>query len=203
MDILLNVLLNTTPLEWAANAMTAVCIFLAGRNNVHTWWTGIVACILFMVLFFQHRLYADVTLQLFFVATSVVGWWGWVHTKSKPALKVTYASFGSMSVMLGVAAVVYAAYTYVLVSYTNAVAPFADTAVLVLSVVGQLLLMRRNVQSWPVWLAVNTIAVPLFFSRELYLTSFVYMLFWINAIVSWKHWRELQLQDIECGTYVD
>ena len=32
------------PLELAANAFTAAAIVLAGRNSVHTWWTGIVGC---------------------------------------------------------------------------------------------------------------------------------------------------------------
>ena len=69
----------TAPLEWAANGMTAVAIVLAGRNNVHTWWTGIVGCTLFAILFAESRLYADVALQGFFVATSVAGWWKWAR----------------------------------------------------------------------------------------------------------------------------
>lgn len=48
--------MSWTPLEFAANFMTLVCIFLAGRNNVHTWWTGIVACILFGALCLDLRL---------------------------------------------------------------------------------------------------------------------------------------------------
>ena len=67
-----------TSLEIAANLMTAICIFLAGRNNVHTWWTGIVACVLFGVLFYTSKLYADATLQIFFVVIGVLGWIGWV-----------------------------------------------------------------------------------------------------------------------------
>ena len=62
-----------TPLELAANAVTATSIFLAARNNVHTWWTGIIGCTLFGMLFWDSQLYADVLLQAFFVATSVYG----------------------------------------------------------------------------------------------------------------------------------
>ena len=40
-----------TPLELAANAVTATSIFLAARNNEHTWWTGIIGCTLFGMLF--------------------------------------------------------------------------------------------------------------------------------------------------------
>lgn len=30
----------SSPLEIFANGITTVSIFLAGRNSVHTWWTG-------------------------------------------------------------------------------------------------------------------------------------------------------------------
>ena len=53
------------------------------------------------------------------------------------------------------------------------------------------LLMQRKVDNWPFWILVNTIAVPLYASRELYLTSFLYGLYWINAIVAWIWWRRL------------
>ncbi len=51
--------------EVSANLLNAVSILLAGRNSIHTWWTGIVSCLLFGVVFLGARLYADVTLQGF------------------------------------------------------------------------------------------------------------------------------------------
>jgi nicotinamide mononucleotide transporter len=55
------------PLEIFANIFNLVSVFLANRNHVHTWWTGIVGTILFGVLFFEVKLYADVILQIFFI----------------------------------------------------------------------------------------------------------------------------------------
>lgn len=69
-------------LEIGANGLTALAILLAGRNSVHTWWTGIVGCSLFALLFFQAKLYADVLLQAFYVVTSVLGWWKWVRGRA-------------------------------------------------------------------------------------------------------------------------
>jgi len=48
---------------------------------VHTWATGIGGCTLFGFQFFESRLYADVTGQVFFVVISIVGWNQWRHTK--------------------------------------------------------------------------------------------------------------------------
>jgi nicotinamide mononucleotide transporter len=181
----------TSPLELAANAFTAAAILLAGRNNVHTWWTGIVGCTLFGVLFAQNRLYADVVLQMFFVGTGVLGWWRWLRGNHGSPLPITHAGWRSLAWMIPAGVAATAAYGALLHFYTNAYAPFIDSAVLVFSVIAQLLMMQRRIENWPVWLLVNTIAAPLYFSRGLHLTAFLYLCFWVNAIVSWIWWTRL------------
>ena len=178
-------------LEIAANVMTAICIFLAGRNNVHTWWTGIVACILFGILFYSVQLYADTTLQVFFVVTGIIGWVAWVKGDNNQERKITKLH-PDMAVFAFCAAVAVAiVYGSILHNFTDAYAPFIDSTVLTFSVVAQILLMMRVKETWLVWLLVNTLSVPLFYSRELYLTAALYGVFWINAIVSWFHWQKL------------
>lgn len=180
------------PLELAANAFTALAIVLAGRNNVHTWWTGIVGCSLFALLFYDSRLYADVVLQAFFVATSVAGWWKWVRGGAAgAALPVTHATLASLLWTAPAGALATAAYGALLHHYTNAYSPFFDSAVLVFSVIGQFLMMQRRVEHWAFWLLVNTIAAPLYFSRGLHLTALLYAGFWVNAALSWRAWRRL------------
>ena len=73
--------------------------------------------------------------------------------------------------------------------FTNAYAPFIDSLVMTFSVLAQLLLMRRKLENWYCWLVVNSLAVPLFASRELYLTAFIYSLFWCNAWYGLYRWR--------------
>ena len=76
------------PLEIAANVVMATSIFLAGRNNIHSWWTGIVGCTLFAVLFYRSQLYADVALQLFLIVTCVIGWRQWLRGDHGRALHI-------------------------------------------------------------------------------------------------------------------
>ncbi len=176
-------------MEIAANVFNASSIVLAGRNNIHTWWTGVVGCVLFALVFFQARLYADVTLQGFFILTSVVGWWHWAAVRRGAPLPVRRAERAKV-VWLGLAALGGSlGYGWTLQRYTNAAAPFVDSLVLAFSVLGQFLLMGRRYENWWCWLLVNTIAVPLYMSRGLHLTAALYVLFWINAFVSLRRWR--------------
>lgn len=189
----------TTTLELAANAVTTVSILLAGRNSVHTWWTGIIGCLLFAALFYATQLYADVVLQAFFVVTSAIGWWGWERGDHGRPLVVADAGWRlfAWAVPAGVAAT--AGYGALLHHYTDAYAPFADSAVLVFSIIAQFLLMQRRVETWQFWLLVNSIAVPLYSSRELYLTSALYVAYWINAVVSWFWWRRLHATAVQAA----
>jgi nicotinamide mononucleotide transporter len=181
----------TSILEITANSVVAVSIVLAGRNSVHTWWTGIVGCCFFAVLFFQTQLYADVTLQLFFIATSILGWIQWTGGQSREAIQITNVPRRQFVIAVLVGTVAGGVYATLLKTQTDAFAPFMDSAVLVLSVIAQWLLMARRVQNWPVWIAVNTLAVPLFASRGLYVTAALYAAFWVNAWISWWYWRRL------------
>lgn len=181
----------TAPLEIAANVITGVSIFLAGRNNLHTWWTGILGCSLFAMLFYQSNLYADVLLQGFFVASSVAGWWQWRHGRMGEPLPVTHANLRTLLRLAFGGVLVTAAYGALLHHYTDAYAPFVDSSVLVFSVIAQLLLLQRRVENWPLWILVNAIAMPLYASRGLYLTAALYGCYLINAIVSWMVWRTL------------
>jgi nicotinamide mononucleotide transporter len=182
----------TSSLEIAANAVMTVSIVLAGRNNLHSWWLGVVGSAMFALLFYQVHLYADVALQLFFIVTCLLGWLQWVRGGGGVAgapLPISRARAGALAVMVAVGVLATLGYGLMLQLHTNAYAPFIDSAVLAFSIVAQLLLMGRRIETWPFWLLVNTISVPLYASRGLYLTAVLYAAYWLNALVSWRYWR--------------
>lgn len=183
----------SSPLEIAANLVMTVSIFLAGRNNVHSWWLGVLGCSMFAVLFYDVNLYADVVLQLFFIVTCLMGWLQWLRGNGGAALPITRVRWRALAGMVLVGLLATLAYGLLLRAYTNAFAPFIDSTVLVFSIVAQLLLMGRRLDNWAFWLLVNTVAVPLYASRGLYLTSLLYAAYWVNALVSWVFWRRQML----------
>jgi len=184
-------------LEISANVMVAAAIFLAGRNSVHTWWVGIIGCVFFGFLFFGAKLYADVTLQGFFVVTGLIGWYQWTGGRTKKELPITRTKSSTLTLAVLIGAVVGIAYASLLYNFTDAYSPGWDTALLVGSVIGQILLMNRKIENWGFWLIVNTIAVPLFISRGLYLTSVLYAAYWLHAIYAYRKWSsEMSAQSV-------
>ena len=71
---------------------------------------------------------------------------------------------------------------------TDAAAPWTDGAIAVMSVAAQLLMARRMVDNWVLWIIVDLIAVPLFASRGLYVTAGLYALFLAMAVAGLREW---------------
>lgn len=187
--------------ELFANALVAACIVLAARNSVHTWWTGILGCALFAWVFAESKLYSDAVLQAFFIASSIGGWWNWLHGDKGAPVPIRWSPPRRLAVLIAAGLAFAAGWGFLLANYTDAAAPVPDSVVLALSVVAQLLLMGRRIENWIVWIVVNSIAVPLFWSRGLYLTAGLYAFYWCNAWWAFFHWRrEMRAQPGEAAS---
>ena len=189
-------------LEIAANVFNLLSVWFSARNSVHTWWCGIVGCALYGLLFVEVRLYADVTLQCFFVASCVVGWWNWLRggrataaTGVPTELPITRVAPLTAAGFAAIAILCAAGYGWMLESLTDAANPFIDSTVLALSILAQLLMVARKLETWPVWFVVDCIAVPLYASKGLWLTAAVYFFFLLLVVIGWVRWTRLFRRD--------
>src|SRR5665647_3195732 len=68
-------------------------VFFSIRQNILTWPVGLLTSVLYIWVFFDSKLYADMGLQMYYVVISIYGWYEWVRGKStssdsKEVLKV-------------------------------------------------------------------------------------------------------------------
>jgi len=186
----------TALLEPLSIVFNTASVVAANRNSAHTWWTGIVGSVLLGVVFAGVRLYADVTLMLFFVVTSGVGWWRWrFGGAARTELSVTHATGRDAAYTLLFCVMVVGGYGGVLHGFTQAAAPFVDSAILALSVAATWLLMERKVESWWLWIAADVLSVPLYVSKGIPLTALLYTGYLMNAVWGLLHWRALARRD--------
>ena len=179
-----------SPLEVGANVALVASVYLARRNSVHTWWTGMAAVSLFAVLFFGAKLYADVVLQVFFFGTCVVGWWQW-RFGGEGHTELPISPLTNRQRLAAGAAVIAAVLFFgtVFDRFTDAALPYPDSFILGGSVVAQVLMMRRVMDHWPIWIAVDVVAVVVYGAKGLYLTAGIYavlLALCVQGIVEWR-----------------
>jgi len=89
-----------SPLEIFGVLTGAICVLLAAKENILNWPIGIVNNVLFFVMFWRNKLYADATLQIFYIAIAIYGWWRWSHAEGGGVLKVRSTSKLAAGVLL-------------------------------------------------------------------------------------------------------
>lgn len=179
-------------IELLAVITTLACVWLTARDNILCWPTGIAGSLLYLYIFYHARLYSDVLLQLYFLITSIYGWYNWGHGGAgDTALKVSRLSLPAMAGW-GVVIVIG---TLLLGTYmkrrTRAAIPYGDASITVLSLVAQYLLTAKVLESWVLWIATDAIATVVYWKRRLYLTAGLYALLFMLACKGLMEWIKL------------
>jgi nicotinamide mononucleotide transporter len=178
------------PLELFAAVITAVSIWLATRENVWYYPTGIVSVLLYGWIFFGARLYAETGLQLVWLTLMIYGWHKWLHGGvGKTELHVSRTPRWGWLTVLGTGLVMTLVTVALQKRYTDNPAPLVDSTIAAWSIVAQWMTARKWLENWLFWLGINTLAVPLYISRELWFTAILYGALWVLAVVGYRTWR--------------
>jgi nicotinamide mononucleotide transporter len=182
--------------EWIAAALGVANVALVVRRSVWNYPFALAMVTLYFFVFFEAKLYSDALLQIFFFAINVYGWRNWLRAREEtgevvvtvlaPRQRLWWAA-GTLAASL--------AWGLGMATFTDAAAPVWDAMIAGGSVAAQILLALRRVENWVLWILVDLIAVPLYFSRELVATSALYLLFLGLAtagLIAW--WSVLKRQ---------
>jgi nicotinamide mononucleotide transporter len=180
-----------TWIEASAVAFGLACVILTIRQNIWCWPTGLVQVALYIVIFYQVKLYSDLILHAIYVWLQIYGWYHWLHGgKERAALPVSRLGIRSCIAWAVVTALGTAGWGFTMATYTDAAVPFGDAFTTVASLVAQWLLARKHLESWLFWISVDIVAIGIYWNKELYLTSGLYAVFLILATLGWLAWRK-------------
>lgn len=176
--------------ELVAAVITVVSIWLATKENIWYYPTGLVALVMYTWVYFNAKLYAESVLQVVCFALMVYGWYEWLHGGAqKTQLPVTRTPrwawlAGIIIGVIGSGAVI--AFQLYLTDNPN---PYVDSSLFVWSLIAQWWTARKWIENWILWIVINTVSVPLYVYRELWPTAVLYVGLWILAIVGYVQWR--------------
>lgn len=172
-------------------------LMVLGNLRVRPWaWPlAIASSALYGLVFWEARLFADAALQLLFIAVAAWGWWRWTHQPAAAGSNMPAVGWLSgRGRMLALAATALGTLALaLLLQRAGGAAAWADGFVTAGSVVSQVLLVRKRVENWWGWVAVNAVAVGLFLHQGLGPTAALYALFLLVALQGARHWAGLAL----------
>jgi nicotinamide mononucleotide transporter len=177
--------------ELFGTIFSAICVYLAVKHNMWTWFFGALGVILFGYLFFQFGLYSDAGLQiLFYLPMQLVGFLMWrklgADANDKKVVKAMSGAFIALVVLgiLGATGV----NGYLMATYTDASFPYIDALTTWMSIAAQLLMIAKYRESWVFWVSMDIIAIFVYFAKGLIVTSGLYVVFLVLATMGGIAW---------------
>jgi nicotinamide mononucleotide transporter len=180
-----------TLLELAGAISGVVGVLLTAKENILCFPIGIVNVSLYAWLFFQSKLYSDSILQIIYLILLAYGWYEWtIGKKNKKQLEVSSTS-GKMSLYLWMIGIISTFSIGMFFKYnSDASLPLIDALTTSMSLIAQWMVARKKIENWIIWIAADIIYIFMYVYKHLYLTSILYFIFIILAVIGWVHWRK-------------
>jgi len=186
-----------SPVTWLEIVACVLSIWMVLCNlrvNPLGWPLAILSSVLYALLFASYKLYGEASLQLFFVAIAGWGWWQWLRGRQadgKP-LVVHRMSWAQRKRAAAATLAAWPLLALLLTRFTDSDVPWLDALPTVASVTGQVLLGRKLLENWPLWIGVNLVSMALFAWKALWLTVILYAIFAALAWLGWRAWQQLE-----------
>ena len=182
---------NTTELLGAI--LGILYIFFSIRQDILTWPTGLLTSVLYVIVFFQAKLYADMSLQVYYVIISIYGWYFWLKGKKPQEKKQVQVHFASKKLkfrLLFASIVLYGIILYILLTYTDSDVPYMDSLTTALSIVATWMLAKKYIGHWIIWIFVDAVSAGLYIYKGLWPTVILFIVYTILAFFGYYQWKK-------------
>lgn len=179
-------------IEITGAILSLIYLYLSINQKVSLWFFGIISSLFYIVVFFQSKLYADMSLQLYYVVISIYGWINWKHGKEEtnnnlPATRISKRLW--LNITAGTL-IIYFIYYLILKEFTDSTIPKADSLVGALSIIGTWMLARKYIENWLIWIVADGLCIGLYLYKSLYPTAILFVIYTLMSVDGYWQWRK-------------
>lgn len=180
--------------ELIAAGLGFVAIFLQIRQNAWYWLVSIIMVSMYIYIYIDAKLYADMSLQVYYLAISFYGWYLWLFgsrsNHHKMPITVTYTSTALRRLLLIISIVLFLAMAWFLIYFTDSDLPYWDSFTTSLSFVATWMLARKKIENWVIWIVVDAVSVGIYIYKGLYPTAVLFFFLTLLAVVGYRQWKK-------------
>ncbi|MFA5712658.1 MAG: nicotinamide riboside transporter PnuC [Bacteroidales bacterium] len=183
-----------------AGVTGVVCVVLVAKGNIFNYLFGVVNVTLYAIISYKAKLYGDAALNaLYYFPMQFIGWYSWVYRRQESSGVTVTARRLSFKgrlflTLFTVATVLLGAW---LLKYWNDPQPLKDSATTVISIIAMYIMVKRYMEQWVLWVAVNLISVAMWVvawiagGEHAALMVIMWLFYLVNSISGWVNWSRL------------
>ena len=188
-----NLNFNWSIIESVAVFFSILYVILAAKESIWCWRAAAISVTLYIYIFFSVQLYPETGLQVFYLFMAFYGYYNW--NKKEQSLQIIEWNISKHFAVLILGAILTFLMGFYFTTYTNAKMPIVDSFTTVFSIFATYMVVKKILGNWLYWIVIDTVSVYLFYSRDLHLTSLLFMAYTIIAVFGYFNWLKLMQKD--------
>lgn len=187
--------------EFLGTVLYLWSVWLIAKRNILTWAIGIISVLLYMLLFYQIRLYSDTIEQIYYLGASIYGWWVWNKSTQENGqiTDVKYSNSKSLTNWIILTGVVSIAFGFLMsrihiflpiIFPEPASFPYLDALTTIMSFSAMWLMAQKKTESWIYWIIVDLVAIWLYFVKDVKFISLLYVILLMMAFNGLRMWNK-------------
>jgi nicotinamide mononucleotide transporter len=172
-------------------AVVAAILYLAFaiREQIICWLFAAISTAIYVWLFIEARLYMESALNVFYLLMAGYGWYVWT-SGSDDSHKRSVVVWPRKTHLVAIVVVVAlsCASGFWLSNYSDAAFPYIDSLTTWSAIWATFLVARKVLENWWYWLLIDIASVFIYWSRDLQLTSALFVIYVIMipiGLISW------------------
>lgn len=186
-----DILQQTTWQEWLGVFFSVIQVLLARKNNSNNYLFGIAGITLTLYVMIASKLYAEFTLNLYYLVMSIYGWLYWKFGKQQAETKISETTHLEKGITTGIVIGTFVLFWFFLMHFTDSDVPIWDSLVSAFAWAGMWLMARRKIENWILLNISNIISIPLMIHKDLYLYAVLTSFLFVVAIFGYAEWRKI------------
>ncbi|WP_260446834.1 nicotinamide riboside transporter PnuC [Nostoc sp. 2RC] len=185
--------------EFLGTIFSLWSVWLISERKILTWPVGIVSVLLYMVLFYQIGLYSDTIEQVYYLGTSIYGWWRWSTPESANGkiANVRYSSRHTIfltalgTIVISLATGIFMSQIHLIlptIFLEKASFPYLDALTTIMSFTAMWLMTQKRIESWYYWIVVDIIGIWLYYVKQVKFVALLYVILLFMAINGSRSW---------------
>ena len=175
---------------------------LVAKGKISNYYFGIINVVIYGFISYNSKYYGEAMLNiLYFLPMQIIGFMMWRRnnvnideSKEVKAERMTAKEIILWSVLSGIAVIVYG----IILKKLNNTLPMADSFTTVLSVTAMILMVKRYIEQWIVWIMIDIVAIYMWlFIKSDYNITIMWIAYLVNAVYGLYNWAKLYRRERE------
>jgi nicotinamide mononucleotide transporter len=191
LDDIVNAFTAMPPWEILAVLLGITYVILAAKESLWAWGFAFFSTIIYTVLFWEGALVSSSFLNLYYMIMAIYGFILWRGGENAEELEVSVWENYHLLMVIVAGVFVSLIAGYLSETYADAKHAYLDAFVMIFSIIATWMLAKKILQTWLIWIVVDSAAVVLYWQSGYHATIVLFVLYVVLAFYGYASWRKV------------